>query len=190
MRRGRDLMSKHDEKEFLALLQPYSSDETRKARRNVSTISFIVVATTVLGVRLSDLRVFGADITHTSVPRVLIVCAVLLCYWFAMFAVSWLHDREIENERNLQGRKAADDLRGRYAELSRLKESNAAVGYVPQDYGPVKQAVMALDRQIARTAKTQRYGRLVRAAEFWIPVFLASSALVILCVGFIERMVR
>lgn len=183
-------MSKHDEKEFLALLQPYSSDETRKARRNVSTISFIVVATTALGIRLVDLRVLGADITHSSAPRVMMVCFALLCYWLAMFAVAWLHDHEIGKERILQGQKAADELRGRYAELSRMKELNAAVGYVPQDYGALKQAVMALDRQIDRTAKTERYGRLIRTAELWIPILLSCSALAILCVGLVTSVGR
>ena len=83
------------------------------------------------------------------------LCLILLAYWLGMFIVSWMHDREIEKERKIQGQQAADALVSRFERLKDLKEKNAHVNFVPQDYGEVKRAVDGYNRQRLRTKKAE-----------------------------------
>jgi hypothetical protein len=172
----------HDEKEFLALLQEYSSDETRKARRNSSTICFIVICAWILGLRINDIRLFGADISRSNEGLVLVICLTLLLYWFGMFILSWMHDREIERERKIQGQEAAKTILNRFNLLEK-KRKEAPTSYISSDYGEIKSAVAAYHRQKSRTAKAARYGNAIRAAEIYVPIGLAIAATTILSAG-------
>src|SRR5688572_14539519 len=96
----------HDEKEFLSLLQRYGSEDHRRARRNTAVISFLVVAVHLLKIRLTDIRALGADLTSANEALASSICLALLLYWVGMSVVTWLHDREIEKERRLQGQQA------------------------------------------------------------------------------------
>ena len=152
----------HDEKEFLALLQPFSSDETRKARRNTSTIGFAVIATWALGIRLNDIRVMGVDISKSSESLALWICLALLAYWAAMFLTSWLHDREIEKERRVQGQATAEHLVQRHTFMIEQIKDPSENGYVPAAYHDVKRAFDAYERQRKRTANARRYEEWIR----------------------------
>lgn len=165
---------KHDEKEFLTLLQRYGSEENRRARRNTAVISFLVIAAHILGIRLTDIRALGADITSTNVGIASGICLALLVYWSLMFAVTWLHDREIEKERRLQGQEAANVLLARYGKLLERKQKNPNV--VHPDWHAVKQAHAAYERQIERTQKAKRWGTVAHFAEIGVPVVLAIAA--------------
>jgi hypothetical protein len=172
----------HDQKEFLALLQAYSSDETRKARRNSSTICFIVICAWILGLRINDIRLFGADISRSNEEVVLAICLALLLYWVGMFILSWMHDREIENERKIQGQEAAEAILKRFASLEKKGEETPK-SFISSDYGEVKSAVEAYRRQKARTTKAARYGSAIHAAEIYVPIGLAIAATTILSTG-------
>jgi hypothetical protein len=95
-------MISHDEKQFLDLLQVYKSEDTKKARRNLSTLGFVVIAAWLLGVRLTDVKVFGANLSHTSESFVVVLGLVLVVYWSAMFYLSLSYDSEIQKERSIQ----------------------------------------------------------------------------------------
>lgn len=172
----------HDEKEFLALLQAYSTEETRKARRNCSTICFIVICAWILGLRINDIRLFGADISRSNEGLVLAICLALLLYWVGMFILSWMHDREIEKERKIQGQEAAETILNRFEYLEKKREK-APTSYISSDYGEIKNAVAAYHRQKARTAQAARYGSIIRAAEIYVPIGLAIAATTILSAG-------
>lgn len=169
----------HDEKEFLALLQQYSSEDCRRARRNVSVISFLIVAAHILGVRLTDIRALGADITRADEGIASMICLAVIVYWSSMFAVTWLHDREIEKERRIQGEKAASALKARYEHLAKQNETPNR-GHVHPEWRAVRDAYKAYQRQIERTQTAARYKRAIHFAEFWVPASLAAVAVFLL----------
>lgn len=173
----------HDEKRFLELLQPYSSEETRKARRNTSTIGFIVIASWALGVRLNDIHAMGADISTSSESLALTICLLLLAYWSAMFLTSWLRDREIERERWTQGQVAAKALIQRYMSITEQIKRKEEKGYIPSVYHDVKRAFDSYELQRKRTAKARRYEVWITTAEIFIPTIISAGAGIILCVG-------
>lgn len=178
----------HDEKEFLALLQPYSSDETRKARRNLSMIGFIVICAWLLGLQLNDVRIFGADISKSNEVVVLGICFALLVYWTAMFLVCWMHDREIEKERKIQGQQAADAIVSRFEKQEEQKSKTAKGMFISPDYAELKRAVAAYNCQKQRTTRANRFGIAISAAELHVPLALAASASIILLVGAVHAL--
>ena len=70
----------YDKKQFLDLLLEYRSDEAKKARRNVSAIAFVVLSACLLNFHLSNMNVFGMDVSRASEIPVLVVAFVLLAY--------------------------------------------------------------------------------------------------------------
>ncbi len=176
-------VEQHDEKQFLDLLQHYKAEDTKKARRNLSTLGFVVIAAWLLQIRLADLKVFGADLSHTSELYVLILCLVLIAYWFVMFFLSYTHDLEIQKERAVQLNKTVSALRSK---LETFEGPTGTSGVRPPEYALVKSAVDAYERQEARTAKAARYGGIIKAIELFIPGVLTLSSVVILIVGIIR----
>lgn len=173
---------KHDEKQFLELLEPYKTDDTRKARRNLSTISFIVIAAWLLGVKLSAIRLFGADLSKSSELLVLGIALLVVVYWSAMFYLSWTHDSEIQRERIIQGNEAASAINERYKSVEEQRKKNEGrSGYIPMDYHEVVSAAKAYERQVSRTARAAKYERTIRWIELYVPFALALFALAILC---------
>jgi hypothetical protein len=180
-------MIQHDEKQFLDLLQDYKSEDTKKARRNLSTLGFVVIAAWLLGVRLADVKVFGADLSRTSETCVFVLGLVLVVYWSIVFYLSWNHDSEIQKERSIQLNKAVSALTSRLANLEELQKQNSGVtSYIMPEYSEVKSAVEAYERQKTRTAKAAKYGVIIKGTELYVPVVLALSSAAIL-VGSIEH---
>ena len=172
----------HDQKEFLELLHEFTSDETKKARRNASLIAFMVISAYVLRVRIADIKVFGADISRASDVAVFLIAALLLAYWVAMFVVSHERDAEIQKERSRRLDAQIKNLMSRW-EYVQKKYSETSGVKSPHDYGEVKGYVEALDAQRQRTAKAARYGGFMKKLEFYVPLGLSAVAFLILAIG-------
>jgi len=176
-------MQRYDEKVFLELLQEYKSDDVRKARRNLSVVSFVVISVWVLGIKLTELKVFGIDLTKSSELNVLLLGLVLTGYWVAMFSLAWRHDREIQKERSVQLIATVSQLNERMAMIEKIKEKNERSGYVPSDYAEVKSALEAYERQKDRTTGATRLARVMGDMELYIPIALALLCASVLIVG-------
>jgi len=177
----------YDEKQFLDLLQEYKSDETRKARRNLSTISFVIVAAWLLGIRLVDIRVLGLDISQTAELPVLLLAGALLIYWTVMFLLTWKHDKEIQRERAMllsaQVKRFTERLR--VIEQKRVK---SGVEWTPTDYPDVKAALDAYKAQQERTGKAAQFGAVIKQLELYVPLLLGASAAIVLAYGVIHAL--
>lgn len=171
-------MQRYDEKTFLDLMHEYKSEDTRKARRNLSVVSFIVISVWVLGIKLTELKVFGADLSRSSESNVLLLGLVLIGYWSVMFSLAWRHDRAIQNERAVALTSTVSQLRERMARIEKIIEEKKARGssYVPDDYAEVKAGLEAYERQQSRTASATNLGRAIREMELQIPGALAVVA--------------
>lgn len=176
-------MATHDEKQFLELLQAYKSEDTKKARRNLSTVAFVVIAAWILGVKLTNVRVFGVDLSSTSEFYLYCLALGLLLYWAAMLYLSLAHDAEIQKERSIQFDKAVASLLARNKQLQEMNKGNANNGYIHPDTHELKSAVEAYERQKERTSKAARFGRLISLTELYVPIALFFGAASILISG-------
>jgi hypothetical protein len=179
-------MLSYDEKIFLDLLHEHKSDDTKKARRNLSVISFVVTAVWILGIRLTDLKVLGVDLTTSHELNVRLLALVLIGYWGVMFSLAWRHDSEIQKERSIALTTMVRSLEERMASILETKKAN--VHYQPSDYGDVKSALDTYMRQQERTISANRLGRIIRGLELYVPIGLALFAATILLVGIIRAL--
>jgi hypothetical protein len=171
----------YDEKQFLALLEVHKSDETKKARRNASTIAFVVLAAWLLHIRLADVKVLGVDISKTSEIWVLLIALVLLGYWTGMFVLAWMHDKEIQKERTVFLDKELETIRAR---VKYGAESQGKVrGYVPMDYAEMSAALEVYEKQKARTMRAAFYGTSIKKLEIVVPLTLSVAATMVLLIG-------
>ncbi|MFA6902887.1 MAG: hypothetical protein WC236_07390 [Gallionellaceae bacterium] len=167
-------MERYDEKAFLDLMQEYKSEDTRKARRNLSVISFVVISVSVLGIKLNELKILGVDLSRSSELNVLLLGLGLIGYWSVMFSLAWRHDREIQKERTVALTATVAELRERLTKIEQIKEQNAGKsGYVPDDYAEVKSALDTYERQQNRTVRATRLGQVIREMELHVPGSLA-----------------
>lgn len=177
----------YDEKQFLDLLQEHKSDETKKARRNLSTISFVVVAAWLLKIRLVDIKVLGVDISRTAELPVLGLAGVLLLYWTVMFLLTWKHDKEIQRERTLLLDAQVKQFTERLAALEKQRDAQGAdAKWVSSDHKDVKVAVMAYNEQQMRTRQASLFGALIKQLEFYVPLLLGGGAALVLTLGVIH----
>jgi hypothetical protein len=173
----------HDTKQFLDLLQEYKSDETKKARRNLSTICFIIIAAWMLRVRIADIRVFGVDLSQSADVVVLSVAGLLVVYWLAMFLLAWSQDTEIQKERVLLLSAQVKRFTERY-DVIKQKVATQGGQYTPPDFHEVEAAVQAYRAQQDRTRRASQFGSIIKRLEFIVPIGLALGAAAVLAQGF------
>ena len=181
---------KHEEKDFLDLLQEYKSEDTKKARRNLSAIAFVIIAIHLLGIRISDIKVFGVDVSKSSNFTVSVIALALLLYWLLMFILSWNQDREIQRERTIILGAQIKQFTGRFEQLEQERQDFPATPrgqrsnwYQPLDYSEVKAATQVYQAQQARTKRAALYGKILSKLELYIPLVLAAGAALALVLG-------
>jgi len=168
----------YDQKQFLDLLLEYKSDETRKARRNVSVVAFIVIAAALLNIRLTEVSVLGINLSGTSPLPVLILATALLAYWTVMFLLTMSQDSEIQKERSLILEAHVKPILGRLESLEKQKVELGKNIY--PDYSEVKAAAEAYRLQQQRTARAAKLGRVIRWLDAAVPFTLTIAAAVVL----------
>ncbi len=168
----------YDQKQFLDLLLEYRSEESRKARRNVSLIAFVILAAALLEIRLTDINVLGLNLHKSSPLLVLLLTYVLLVYWTAMFSLAWLQDQEIQKERALLLDQHVASLINRLAEMEKYGALNRQI--VHPDFEDVKGSVHAYRSQQERTKKATILGQTIHRLELVVPLGLAAMSSVVL----------
>lgn len=169
----------YDEKQFLDLLQEYKSDETKKARRNVTFIACVIIAAAVLQIPVNDVQLFGMKVPRHRETEFVLIATALLLYWLVMFLIAWTHDKEIQRERERFLKVEIDRIKARFA-YGEGKIKSTGGQRVPDDYAEVKAALQAYDAQRERTRRAWWLGILTNNLELWVPLVLASAALVVL----------
>jgi len=85
-----------DKKKYIELLRDSSSEETQKARRNTSLISFIIIAMYLLGIQWSGLRISGVNLaTANNEKGIIFIALALSIFWIFMFLINHLRDYRI-----------------------------------------------------------------------------------------------
>lgn len=176
----------HDQRYFLELLQEYKSDDTKKARRNLSAIAFIVISVSFLKIPLNQVKLIGVDISHSGELSVLFLATGLLLYWLIMFLLSWKHDKEIQAERARFLDSNVQHFRERYQQGEEQRKTGDS-RYYSADYIEAKTAVKAYEAQQKRTAQAIKYGSIIRGLELFVPLLLFGIAIAVLTASFLRH---
>jgi len=178
----------YDQKEFLELLHPFKSDETMKARRNVSTIAFLVLALWMLDISIKDVSVFGVTLKQSSELGILAIAIVLLVYWLGMFLLAWLQDKEIQKERSYILEDHISTIVSRFEKMDADKKKREENGqtFMSSSYGQLKASYELYKAQEGRTKKAGTLVSLVRNLEIFVPMILAICALLVLISGVVH----
>lgn len=92
-------MALFDEKFYLEVLQGHVSEDTKKARRNLAMIGFVLSGIDILGFSLQDLHIFGLSMEKKAGIGLAWLAGALLTYWFVIYILQFLSDREVNAEK-------------------------------------------------------------------------------------------
>jgi hypothetical protein len=179
-------MDRYDEKVFLDLLQEYKSDDTKKARRNLSVIAFSIIAAFFLRIKLTDIKALGIDLSQAPELRVYLVGLVLLIYWVSMLYFSWTQDKEIQKERGVALKKMVDSANKRMSEIEEMRKENP--NRMVSDMGDIKDVIRRYKEQKVRTERAAEFGGIIRHLETKVPFGLALASGVILLGGILRAL--
>ena len=175
----------YDKKQFLDLLLEYRSDEAKKARRNVSAIAFMIFVAWLLNLHLSEINVFGMNVSRASEIQLLVVAFILLIYWLGMFILALLQDSEIQKERSLILKERVTYFEKRLEIIEKRKEKGGGPWEFP-DYNEVITSVEAYRLQQQRTKRAIKVVALMRRFESYVPIALAVIAVLALAKMFYD----
>lgn len=186
----------YDKKAFVdLLLLPYQSDETKKARRNLSVTSAAVIALKIVNVDISGgllsfLRM-SEERQAAGQDAVLWLAVVLIVYWMVMFYFHRKHDAEIQRERAVliddAVQRARDEIQQSIDQIQVNSEAQPLTIPELPHIQNAKQIVKAYDAQKARTERAARYGILLEDIQSCVPHVLALVALALLAEAIFVR---
>ncbi len=93
-------MSLYDETEYLDILKGYTSEDTRRARRNLSFIAFTIIIISTMNFSLADIKVLGLSFAGKDEWKMILFAAAALVYWWVIYHFHFKHDEMINNELN------------------------------------------------------------------------------------------
>lgn len=166
------------EKEYVELLYDHRSDETKKARRNLTVGSFLVVGVYVVGISLTEMKFIGADLSQGNALRIVSLAIALIIYLFIGFAVYSLRDWGLRQERRRRVDDAIDRLEKEHARETKVRREH------PSQLRPHLEAVEKelgiLQGVIKRTKIPRRAVVIASILEYLIPPVLGIAALAFL----------
>lgn len=174
------------QKDFLDLLQKYKSDDTKKARRNLSFISFIILSSKILNVRLADIKFFGLDLSKSSEILLLGLGLLLLAYWTVVFCVAYWRDKEIQKERVVLFDVHIENLKKHWATAQ--KHKGQSPNAVVLGYEQIQASFKRYQNQLARTDKATLLEKIINSMEFFIPLALMTISAFILFYELISKL--
>ena len=169
----------YDEKKYLELLMIYKSEGTRRARRNLSLLAFIVIVVHALGLKIAALKVFGMPLEQASEKGVVGVFLLLTVYWCLMYYLSLTHDEGIQKERTVVLNNIVHNLK---LVFSKMKERHSTeFNHVKDSQNRKNMLFLEMyEQQVKRTEGAQRIGSMLHCLESVVPFVLAAIALVFL----------
>ena len=186
-------MSSVDEKDFLDLLQWKVSDDTVKAGRNLSLISFVIISIPLLGLSLSDLNVFGLKLAESNETAAILLAGFIIGYWSLMYYLHNEHDLAIKKEQTVLIEKQILHIRKKMkeeevvAEKNGLETPDASMGsLLPGGYGQLKKEAEVYAGQRYRTKQARSLGTLIENVRYYFPFMLAFLAAITLACGLVE----
>lgn len=175
-----------DEKEVLELLLDHQSDDLKKARRNLMVVSLAVVLVYMLDLKLTDLKVFGLDLSKGNASMLLWAGILVVGYWLFMMHMYIRRDDRIYNERLGIFEKRIERYRDRASVLEEKVQNFPAPTEFKHELSDLEAILGAYDTQINRTKVASFLVTACRSIEYLVPVIMAITALGCLLVALLR----
>lgn len=170
----------HDPLKLLELLDDFQSAETLRARRRLSTFSFIVVLVILLEVPIERLSIAGVPILRGYEQTITWISLALLLYWLVVFLLRFFTDRGRDAERDRIAKDAISEARVRQDALQQRLDVTSNHPHYQPEFDEIGRFLSAAENQANRT-KATRIGVFVMRILEWLPTLvLAILALVLL----------
>ena len=175
------------ERDYLELLKPYVSEEHKKSRRNVVVTSFVILSIYLLGISLTEIRIFGIDLNGSNKFTVLALALLLIIYWLAIYLAYARRDLEIQKEQERLLLSSVEKVKERMdqAQVKMDEHKNSRGGassHWSSEFGSAKSNYIIYENQINRTKKAGKLNSLLAKVEYWLPVVLAVVSIIVLVV--------
>jgi hypothetical protein len=164
----------YDTEKYLECMQPFVSDDSRRARRFIVSFCSLIVAASFLKVNFSRIKVVGINLSEVSELKVYVVAIVILLFWNILLYFHNRRDLHYDQERRKLMDDEIRDAESKYAE--RVKDNN-----MDNPFGKRLQSFVQLHReQRQRTKKLSFFQKAISIMDNFLPCGLSFLALVIL----------
>jgi len=119
--------AKKKQVEYIESLYDHSSEETKKAKRNTSFISFIIISMYFLETPLRELPIIKIYVCPENEWKLLLIAIILSIFWVFMFLLNHYRDYKIYEWKNNHLReqyKTVKNDKKRYDDFQKHKTSN------------------------------------------------------------------
>lgn len=169
------------EKDYLELLYDYHSDETKKTRRNLIVVSFLIVALHLVGLTLKDIRPLWANLDKADTTVLMVLALVLLAYWLVLFVLYSVQDYQLHKERRVLLHKHVTALEAAINKYQRkmndaTQADKAPSGRLTELLNETQAAYTIYTAQVERTRWASRLRFVTKVVEYGLPCVLALIA--------------
>ncbi|GAA0303614.1 hypothetical protein GCM10009128_23760 [Psychrosphaera haliotis] len=161
------------EKEYLSLLQPITSEETIKNRRNLFVASFVILSVYSLGKSLTDVKVLGLNLQGSNANALFILAIAILIFWTFMFVIHAVKDFEINQERKYLLDAHVDSVKSR---IENMREK-VDITHSSYEFSSAKGQLAIYQNQQDRIKKALKLSKLTFIIEYGLPILLALISL-------------
>ena len=177
------------EKDYLELLKPYVSEDTKKFRRNTVVASFIILSIYFLGKSLTEIKVAGLDLFGSSNDSVLILAMVMLTFWLIMYLIYYRRDSEIQKEQQHLLMKHVEVLKEQLdsfeEEINAAMEENRGIrSQLRHNHTSATNNYDVYMNQSSRTNKAGILNSVINKTELLLPIIIATFTILILFVEY------
>lgn len=174
------------EDSFFKLMVEFRSEQSLKLKRNIDVLSFTIIAANYVNLKLSDIKIFGADLTKVDVSLVKGVVVFIFIYWTIMLSGYLFKDKNYNKERKILLEKQLsilDNYKDRtIKQLETMDETHQSYVDFQGRIEQVDNEYAKYHAQIERTKNARLTQKVLKYIEFVTPYTLMCIALFILLI--------
>lgn len=182
-------LPKYFEKEYMSLITDFSSDDTKKLRRNLIVSSFIIISVNYLGLSLNDVKAFGLDLSSTHENKVYIVALIMMVFWFILFIINHVKDHETFKEKNHNLNKPVSKIKEQLKAWEEKGEEDEKKGLRAALANPAYKDALnqykTYQNQLERIERASKLQNVINLVNLVLPVLLGIITIIILIIGLI-----
>lgn len=170
-----DKNGKLTDNDYLELLTPHISEDQKKYKRNCLISSFVISSIYFLNKSLTDIKLFGIEISENKSLTIISIAAILIIYWLVMFIIYYFKDRGIQKEKRYTVNRHANDMDNSLKTLKQLKKKAKKEGKSFE--GSIGHDVSVYKEYLERTKSTRVLNAAIFTIEVLIPIAFTIFAL-------------
>jgi hypothetical protein len=182
-------LPKDFEIEYMSLIADFSSDDTKKLRRNLVVSSFIILSVNFLDLSLNDVKAFGLDLSSTHDNKVYIIALIMMVFWFILFFINHVKDHEAFKEKNhnlnMPVYKIEEHLKIWKDKCEEDEKKGQRAAHANQVYQDTLNQYKIYQKQLARLERASKLQNVINLVNLALPALFGIVTIIILIIGLI-----